>query len=61
MSITLITFILYYFISIIYPAFLIYKIIKNGSKIDDFWLLYFIFYYALIIIDENFFYPLTDL
>ena len=56
-----IIYILYYIISIIYPAFSIYKIIKNNSKIDEFWILYFIFYYSLIIVDENFFYPLTDL
>ena len=61
MSNAFLVYILYYIISIIYPAFSIYKIIKNNSKIDKFWILYFIFYYSLIFVDENFFYPLTDL
>ena len=61
MSNAFLVYIIYYIISIIYPAFSIYKIIKNNSKIDKFWILYFIFYYSLIFVDENFFYPLTDL
>ena len=61
MSNAFLVYIIYYIISIIYPAKSIYIIIKNNSKIDKFWILYFIFYYSLIIVDENFFYPLTDL
>ncbi len=61
MSNAFLVYIIYYIISIIYPAKSIYEIIKNNSKIDKFWILYFIFYYSLIIVDENFFYPLTDL
>ena len=61
MSSTFLINIIYLTVSVFYPSCSIYKLITNNKNINKFWLLYFIFYYIIIFLDENFFYPLTDL